>query len=346
MFRFEDPKYLYLLAVVAVLALIRYLTYRNQKRRLLRFGDPDLVIQLMPLVSKWRPTVKFWLLEAALALLIIMLARPQFGKAISQQQKAGIEAIIAIDVSNSMRAVDKASDGNLSRMDRAKMIIAKLIDQFANDRVGIVIFAGDAFVQLPITSDFVSAKMFLSSIDPSMIHEQGTDIAAAIRTASLCFTQREHIGKAIVLITDGEDHEGEAIEAAKEAHDEGRTVYVLGIGSPKGALVPNVDSNGNARGYMTDNTGQEVMSKLNEQMCQEVAQAGGGAYIHVENNSTAQKQLAEALDKLEKAESTLYSDYDEQFQAVGILALILLILEICILDRRNPTLKKLKLFKR
>ncbi|MBQ8712611.1 MAG: hypothetical protein IJ551_07325, partial [Prevotella sp.] len=159
----------------------------------------------------------------------------------------------------------------------------------------------------------------------------------------MCFTQREHVGKAIIVITDGEDHEGEAVEAAKQAHDEeGRNVYVLGIGSPKGALVP--DPNG--RGYMIDNMGQQVMSCLNEQMCSEVAQAGGGAYIHVENNATAQKQLEEALDKLEKAESRVYSDFDEQFQAVGIIALLLLILEVCILDRQNPTLRKLKLFKR
>ena len=343
MFRFEDPKYLYLLVLVVVLALIRFVTYRNQKRRLRRFGDPDLVRQLMPLVSRWRPGLKFWLLEAALALLIVMLARPQFGKSISQKQKAGIEAIIAIDVSNSMRAVDKASDGELSRMDRAKMIVGKLIDKFTNDRVGLVVFAGDAFIQLPVTSDFVSAKMFLNSIDPSMIRNQGTDIAAAISTASLCFTQREHVGKAVIVITDGEDHEGEAVEAARKAHDEeGRNIYVLGVGSPKGALVPDPATGG----YMIDNTGQQVMSRLNEQMCREVAQAGGGAYIHVENNASAQKQLEEALDKLEKAESTLYSDFDEQFQAVGIIVLLLLILEVCILDRRNPTLKRLKLFKR
>ncbi len=343
MFRFEDPKYLYLLVLVVVLALIRFVTYRNQKRRLRRFGDPDLVRQLMPLVSRWRPGLKFWLLEAALALLIVMLARPQFGKSISQKQKAGIEAIIAIDVSNSMRAVDKASDGELSRMDRAKMIVGKLIDKFTNDRVGLVVFAGDAFIQLPVTSDFVSAKMFLNSIDPSMIRNQGTDIAAAISTASLCFTQREHVGKAVIVITDGEDHEGEAVEAARKAHDEeGRNVYVLGVGSPKGALVPDPATGG----YMIDNTGQQVMSRLNEQMCREIAQAGGGAYIHVENNASAQKQLEEALDKLEKAESTLYSDFDEQFQAVGIIVLLLLILEVCILDRRNPTLKRLKLFKR
>ena len=151
------------------------------------------------------------------------------------------------------------------------------------------------------------------------------------------------MGKAIIVITDGEDHEGEAIEAAKKTHEEeGRNVYVLGVGSPKGALVPDPAT----RGYMIDNTGQQVMSSLNEQMCREVAQAGGGAYIHVENNASAQRQLEEALDKLEKAESTVYSDFDEQFQAVGILALLLLIFEVCILDRRNPALKKLKLFKR
>ena len=344
MFRFEDPKYLYLLVIVVVLAVIRFLTYRNQKRRLRKFGDPELVEQLMPLVSRWRPGVKFWLLEGALALLIVMLARPQFGKAISQQTKAGIETIIAIDVSNSMMAVDKATDGNLSRMDRAKMIVGKLIDQFNNDRVGLVAFAGDAFIQLPITSDFVSAKMFLNNFSPALIVNQGTDLAKAIRTASFCFTQREHVGKAIILITDGEDHEGEAIDAAKEAREAGRNIYVLGIGSPKGSLVPNPDPR--QGGYMIDNTGQQVMSRLNEEICREIAQAGGGAYIHVENNATAQKQLQEALDKLEKAESTVYSDFDEQFQAVGLLALLLLIIEICILDRRNPTLKKLKLFKR
>ena len=343
MFRFEDPQYLYLLAIVALLALIRFLTYRNQKKRLRKFGDPELVSQLMPLVSRWRPGVKFWLLEGALALLIVMLARPQFGKSISQKQKAGIEAIIAIDVSNSMLAVDKASDGELSRMQRAKMIVTKLIDKFSNDRIGLVVFAGDAFIQLPITSDFVSAKMFLNSIAPSMIRNQGTDVAAAIRTASHCFTQREHVGKAIIIITDGEDHEGEAVEAARLAHEEeGRNVYVLGIGSAKGALVPNPNSNG----YMIDNTGQQVMSRLNEQMCADVAKAGGGAYIHVENNNTAQKQLEDALDKLEKAESTQYSDFDEQFQAVGLLALLLLIIEVIILDRQNPAIRKLKLFKR
>lgn len=342
MFRFEDPQYLYLLAVVVLLALIRWLTYRNQKKRLRKFGNPELLRELMPDVSRWRPAVKFWLLEGALALLIVMLARPQFGNTISKQQRAGIETIIAIDVSNSMRTVDQDIDKDMSRMDKSKMLITKLIDKFVDDKIGLVVFAGDAYVQMPITSDYISAKMFLNSIDPSMIRNQGTNLAEAIRVASHSFTQKENIGKAIIVITDGEDHEGEAIEAAKEALGEHRNVYMLGIGSPRGSYVPDPDTGS----LMLDNTGERVISKLNEQICREVAQAGGGAYIHVTNNSTALAQLENALAKLQKAESTSYSNYDEQFQAVGLLILVLLILEICILDRKNPALKRIKLFKK
>jgi Ca-activated chloride channel family protein len=338
MFRFEDPKYLYLLVLIVVFALIRFITYRKQKARLRKFGDPVLIKELMPDVSRFRPMVKFWLLQAALALLIVMLARPQFGTRISHEKRTGIETIIAMDISNSMRAEDVVP----SRLERAKMMVENLVDNFTNDKIGLIVFAGDAFVQLPITSDYVSAKMFLSGIDPSMMQVQGTDIAAAIEAAMHSFTQQENIGKAIIVITDGEDHEGGALEAAKAARERGMRVYVLGVGSTKGAPIP-VPGTGD---YMHDNTGNTVMSALNEQMCREVAQAGGGAYIHVENNSNAQRLLDDELDKLEKneSESTIYSDFDEQFQAVGILALLLLILEVCILDRKNPLLKKVSLF--
>lgn len=339
MFRFESPIYLYILAVIPLLILIRFLMVRQQKKRLRQFGDVELVRQLMPDVSRFRPVVKFWLLLAALALLIVMLARPQFGTKISHEKRTGIETIIAMDVSNSMLAEDVAP----SRLDRSKMMVENLVDNFSNDKIGLIVFAGDAFIQLPITSDYVSAKMFLGNISPSMINTQGTDIAAAIRMATHSFTQQEGVGRAVIVITDGEDHEGGAVEAAKDAQERGMRVYVLGVGSTNGAPIPTGDGD-----YLKDQTGQTVMTGLNEQMCREIAQAGGGAYIHVENNSNAQDQLDAELDKLAKKEieSTIYSDYDEQFQAVGILVLLLLIIEICILEIKNPLLKNISLFKR
>lgn len=338
MFRFEDPIYLYLLLLIPLLAVIYFAGYRRRRKRLRKFGDPQLLRQLMPDVSRWRPGVKFWLLQAALALLIIMLARPQMGTRISHEKRTGIETIIAMDISNSMRAEDVVP----SRLDRSKMIVENLVDKFSNDKIGLIVFAGDAFVQLPITSDYVSAKMFLSNIDPSMIATQGTDIAGAIEMARHSFTQDQEVGKAIIIITDGEDHEGGALESAKKAREAGMHVYVLGVGSTQGAPIP-IPGTGD---YMIDNTGTTVMSALNEPMCREVAQAGGGTFIHVENNSRAQDLLDAELDKLSKKEidSTVYSDFDEQFMAFGILALLLLIIEVCILESKNPLLKRVSLF--
>ena len=339
MFRFENPLYLWLLLVVPLLALIRFWGWRQRRRKLRKFGDPALLKELMPDVSKYRPTVKFWLLQAALALLIVMLARPQMGTKISREKRNGIETIICLDISNSMLAEDVAP----SRLDRAKMMVENLVDHFTNDKIGLIVFAGDAFVQLPITSDYVSAKMFLQNIDPSMIATQGTDIARAVEMATHSFTQEKGIGKAIIVITDGEDHEGSALEAAQAARKQGINVYMLGIGSPEGAPIPI--GNGS---YLTDNGGNTVMSALNEDMCRQLAQAGGGTYIHVDNNSRAQSQLDAELDKLEKKEtaSTIYSDFDEQFQAVGILALLLLIAEVCLLESKNPLTRRISLFKR
>ena len=338
MFRFEDPQYLYLLLLIPLLAIIRFVTYRNQKKRLRKFGDPQLLKELMPDVSRWRPGIKFWLLEATLALLILMLARPQLGNKISHEKRTGIETIICVDISNSMRAEDVAP----SRLDRAKMMVENLVDHFTNDKIGLIVFAGDAFVQLPITSDYVSAKMFLASIDPSMMGTQGTDIARAVEMATHSFTQEKGIGKAIIVITDGEDHEGGAVEAAEAAKKADMRVYMLGIGSTQGAPIP-IPHTGD---YMTDNTGHTVMSALNEDMCKQIAAAGGGAYIHVENNSNAQNLLDQELEKLAKKETkaTVYSDYDEQFQAFGILALLLLIIETCLLESKNPLMKRVSLF--
>lgn len=338
MFRFEDPTYLYLLILLPILIAIRMYGLRKRKKQLAKFGDPVLLKRLMPDVSVTRREVKFWLMLTAIALLIVMLARPQMGTKINQEQRQGIEVIIALDISNSM----KAEDVTPSRLDKSKMLVENLVDNFTNDKVGLTVFAGDAFVQLPITSDYVSAKMFLQNIDPSLIAAQGTNLAEAIELSSKSFTKQDKVGRAIIVITDGEDHEGGATEAAKEAKKNGMRVFVLGVGSPKGSPIP--DGNG---GYMKDNTGQEVMSALNEDMCKQIASAGGGAYIHVDNNNIAQQQLDNEIAKLQKGDilNVTYSEYDEQFQAVGILTILILIIETIILESKNPLLKRIRLFK-
>lgn len=339
MFRFEDPIYLWALLVIPVLLLIRLAGWRRRRSKLRKFGDPELVRQLMPNVSKFRPTVKFWLLLVAWALLVVMVARPQVGVEVQRDKRNGIEAIICLDISNSMLAQDVAP----SRLDKSKLLVESLVDRFTNDKIGLIVFAGDAYVQLPITSDYVSAKMFLQNIDPSLIQTQGTDIAQAINLGLHSFTQADKIGRAIIVITDGEDHEGGAVEAAAEARKKGVNVFILGVGDTKGAPIPTGDG-----GYMKDRSGQTVMTALNEQMCREVAQAGSGKYIHVDNTGDAQTELNNDLARLQRGESeaVIYNAYDEQFQAFGILVILLLVVEVCILEAKNPLLKNIKLFRR
>lgn len=339
MFRFEDPIYLWALLVIPVLLLIRLAGWRRRRSKLRKFGDPELVRQLMPNVSKFRPIVKFWLLLVAWALLVVMVARPQVGAEVQRDKRNGIEAIICLDISNSMLAQDVAP----SRLDKSKLLVESLVDRFTNDKIGLIVFAGDAYVQLPITSDYVSAKMFLQNIDPSLIQTQGTDIAQAINLGLHSFTQADKIGRAIIVITDGEDHEGGAVEAAAEARKKGVNVFILGVGDTKGAPIPTGDG-----GYMKDRSGQTVMTALNEQMCREVAQAGSGKYIHVDNTGDAQTELNNDLARLQRGESeaVIYNAYDEQFQAFGILVILLLVVEVCILEAKNPLLKNIKLFRR
>ena len=322
MLRFEDPIYFWLLLVVPLFFLLRMASWRKKRKQLRKLGDPDLLAQLAPDVSKYRPTVKFWLQMAAVAVLVLMLARPQMGTKVSHEKRNGIEAIICMDISNSMKAEDVAP----SRLDKSKMLVESMVYHLTNDNVVVVVFACDEFVQLPITSDYVSAKMFLQNIDPSLIGTQGTDIARAIQVAMHSFTQQEKVGRAIIVITDGEDHEGGAEKAAEQARKKGVNVFILGVGSTKGS--PIHDGQG---GYMQDASGQ----------------VGSGTYIHVDNTSDAQEELNDALTKLQKGEtsSVIYSEYDEQFQAFGIIVLLLLIADVCLLEARNPLTKNWRIFK-
>ena len=339
MFRFESPIFLWLLLIIPVMALIRFGYVRNRRRKLKKLGDPTLIEDLMQGVSKYRPAVKFWLLQAALALLILMLARPQWGENDNSVRKQGIETMICMDVSNSMYATDVVP----SRLEKSKMMVENMVDKFNDDKVGLIVYAGDAFVQLPITNDYVSAKMFMQTISPSMIRTQGTDVAAAINMAMDCFSPDDKAGKAIILVTDGENHEGGAIEAAKEAKKKGVRVFVLGVGSDKGSPIKMPNGQ-----YLTDNSGETVITRLNQKMCKDIAEAGSGVYIHVDNTSEAQRILDHEIEKMQKGEITniVYTEHGEQFQFVGILALLLLIIEILLLDRKNPLLKNVKLFTR
>ena len=295
--------------------------------------------RLMPQVSQYRPDVKFWLTIAAMAMVIFMLAQPQFGSKMETVKRQGIETVVALDVSNSMMAEDVTP----SRLAKSKRLVSRLVETFNNDKVALIVFAGEAFTQLPITSDYVSAKMFLESISPSLISTQGTDVRAAIDLALKSFTPNEGEGRAIVLITDGENHEGGAIEAAKEAAEKGVHVFVLGVGSPDGAPIPVEGSNE----FRRDKDGNVVVTRLNEDMCREIARAGNGMYVRVDNTNNAERALNAEINKLAKAdvETQVFTEFDEQFQVLAWLALIFLAVEAMLLDRRNPLFKNVKLFK-
>ena len=340
MFRFASPQYLYLLLVLVALAAIHYYIIYKKKRQVKRFGDPELTKQLFLGVSRWRPELKFCLAMAALASFIVALARPQFGTRLDTRERVGIEAIIALDVSNSMLAEDVKPN----RLEKAKMMVSNMVDGMKDDKIGLIVFAGQAFVQLPITSDYVSAKMFLETISPSMMSVQGTDVAEAINLSMRSFTQQEDISRAIFVITDGEDNEARGVEAAKQAASKGVRVYVLGIGNPGGAPIP-IPGTGQ---YIIDDEGNTVISKLSEEMCREIATAGNGSYIYVDNSSSAQKKLSEQVDRLTKAkmESQIYSEYDEQFQGFILIGLVLLLLDVFLLERESKSTWLSNLFRR
>lgn len=339
MFRFANIEMLWWLITTPVF-VIAYIIYTKHKRRqLMEFGDQELVAQLMPDASKGRPIWKFSLLLLAWVLLIVAGSRPQYGQQEKTIKRQGIEVMVALDISNSMLAEDVTPN----RLDRAKQILSKMIDNMVDDKVGLVVFAGEAFTQLPITCDYVSAKMFLNTITPNLISTQGTAIGAALQTAVTSFGATEsEAGRAIILITDGENHEDDAIAAAKQAQELGIQVFVVGIGKPEGSPIPKQGSND----YFKDRSGQVVVSRLNEEMCQQIAAAGKGIYVRCDNTNTAMRALQQELDRMATAEleSTVYADYNEQYQSFVLIALLLIVIEFFILSRKNHRLTRMDLF--
>jgi Ca-activated chloride channel family protein len=329
--KFATPEYLYLLLLIPLAIVIyQYACYRR-KRNIKRYGDPELTARLIPSYSTTRSSVLFWISLVALALMIVALARPRYGKGKTTVTTRGVEMVVALDISNSMLA----DDIKPNRLEKAKRLIKRLAEQLKGNKVALVVFAGDAYVQLPITDDYISIEMFLESISTNLVSRQGTDIGAAINLASRCFTPNDKIGKAIVLITDGENHEGGAEEAAKAADESGKKVFILGIGTTKGGRIPLSDGN-----FLRDREGQVVVTKLNEEMAMKIAEAGNGMYLNVDNTNEAQKILSDQLDKMTKDETTteIYTGYNELFLYPATMAFILLLLDLAIvayLDNKN-----------
>ncbi len=335
MFDFAYPKYLYLLALVPLFVLLYIAARASRRAKLRRFGRPDVVASLMPDASRYTPAVKITLAMFALAAMVIMLARPRAGAKEQQETSAGIEVMIAFDVSNSMLASSTERPDGISRLDRARLLLEKLVDKLDNDKVGLVIFAGQSKMQLPLTSDFYTAKMYLNELTPSQIAYQGTDMASAIKMAMNGFSPAEDMHKAIILITDAEDHEGAAIETAKLAAENGIQIDVIGLGTPQGTLLP---------GFSTPE-GTPVITKLNEALAQEIAKAGDGIYVNGASPS-ALSDLQEQLDKLQKSEfsSVSYTAGAEQFPTFAFFAFLALLFDIFVVNRKISWLKGINFF--
>jgi Ca-activated chloride channel family protein len=340
MFRFENSEFLWGLLIIPVLALLFIWSRIARKKALKRFGNAEIVKQLMPFSSKGRPVFKFIVLMLALAFIITGTARPQFGSKLQKVKREGIELIIALDVSNSMMAEDIQPN----RLERAKRAISRLVDRLTDDKIGLIVFAGDAYTQLPITSDYNSAKLFLNSVSTQIVPKQGTAIGAAINLASNSFTPNGKANKAIVVITDGENHEDDAVSAAKDAVDKGILVHAIGMGLPQGSPIP-VIQNGQ-KDYLKDRDGKVVVTKLNEQMLEQIAAAGNGIYVRANNAQVGLNALFDEINKMEKEEmeSRVYSEYNDQFQYFFAIALVLILFEFIILERKNKYLKHIQLF--
>jgi Ca-activated chloride channel homolog len=340
LFRFANIEYLWGLLIIPILTVIFIFSRYSRKRALKRFGNEQIIKELMPFASKSRPVFKFIVLMIALALFIVGTARPQFGSKLKKVKREGIELIIALDVSNSMMAEDIQPN----RLERAKRAITRLADRLTNDKIGLIVFAGEAYTQLPITSDYTSAKLFLNAINTQIVPTQGTAIGAAVNLGMRSFTPDEEANKVIIVITDGENHEDDPVAVATEAAEKGIIVHTIGMGLPKGSPVP-VTVNGQ-KDYLKDREGNVVVTKLDETMLEKIATAGKGIYVRANNAEVGLNALLDEINKMDakEMEALVYSEYDDQFQYFFAIGLFLLLLEFIILERKNRYLIKLKLF--
>ena len=327
MIHFAYAQYLLLIFLIPVFFIVQAVLLRIRRNRIRKFGDEKLVSQMMPSYSKSKVWVRLVLFSIGFFFFVIGLSRPQIGARLKEQEIKGAEIIIAIDVSNSMLAEDYSPN----RLERAKLAVSRLVDKLRDDRIGLVIFAGTSFVQLPVTTDYVSAKMFLNSIDTGSIPIQGTALGDAITTCIRSFSAQSDKSRAIILITDGENHEDDPVAAAKQAAEMGIKVFTIGVGSPEGKPIP---MNGE---LLKDKDGEIVVSRLDEAVLQEIAAEGNGAYVRAGNSEFGLNPIIEDLRKLEdeKYNSVVFEEYDEQFMYFLAIALVFFVLEMLVGDRRS-----------
>ena len=337
MFQFASPHILWLLLVVPAMVIALMAMAQLRKRNITKFGNPKTLYSLMPDISKLRVRIKSSLFLLAATAVIFAAARPQFGSKLKEQTSQGIEMMLVVDISNSMLAEDFAPN----RLDRTRYAIDKLFSTLNQDRVGMVVFAGEAKVQLPITTDYRMARSFVKRISPTLVSVQGTEIGSAINLASLSFSQNRDAGKVIILITDGETHDSTALDAAKRAAEQGIKIFAIGIGTPEGAPV-KVDGE-----FIKDENDEMVVSRLNEELLQQITAATAGGYIRATNAAFGLEEIVNQIDKMEKGELTSlrFEEYNEQFQWILAIAAVLLLLETLLLSRRNPKLQKFNIFR-
>lgn len=337
MFRFANGELLYLLILVPVLVAVYLLAVGRRRRLVARFGNPVLLSELMPDFSRGRIRLKAALFIAAYTLLVFAAARPQLGSKLREEHSRGVEMMLVVDVSNSMMA----EDFEPNRLERTKYAIGKLFEGLQQQRVGLVVFAGEPKVQLPITSDYRMAQAFAKRISPSLVSEQGTAVGRALEQAMLSFSSQSEQSRVIVLITDGENHEDDAVEVARKAAAQGIRIYTIGIGTPEGAPI-QIDGD-----FIKDENGEMVVSKLNEEMLEQIASITGGAYVRATKQSIGLDEIVKSIDEMEKSDlaTVRFEEFNEQYQYLVAAALVLLVLDVFILSRRNPRLRRFNIFR-
>ena len=341
MFILEEKIYFWLLLTIPVVLLLFFYFLYWKKRTQKKFADKELLEKLSPNRSTSKSVFKIILISLSLFFLVLALVNPKFGTKLETIKREGVDVVFAVDVSKSMLAEDIAPN----RLEKSKQLVTQIINNLASDRVGIIAYAGSAFPQLPITTDYAAAKMFLQALNTDMVSSQGTAISEAIELATTYFNDEDQTNRVLILLSDGEDHQGEIEEIARQAAQEGIRIVTIGVGTEKGGPIP-IKENGLVQSYKKNTQGETVITRLDPGTLEEIAAAANGAYIDGRVTSEVVEQVTEILQNMDKKEfeSQQIAQYKDRFQIFLGLALIFLFLELLLLERQTSWLKRLNLF--